>query len=95
MSLRMTPAIAVGRHTDGEEAAIGGAEEYGWRDFERDQDGREVRECDGKRVVVGVAIVLGSAVTAIIERQHKPRLGRVGHENAREAPLRMGPCGER
>ena len=68
------------RQHHGEEAAIGGAEEYGWRDLERDQDGREVRECDGKRVVVGVAIVLGSAVTAIIERQHKPRLGRVGRQ---------------
>jgi hypothetical protein len=61
----------------GEEAAVGGAEEYGRRDLERDQDGREVGECDGKRVVVGVAIVFGSAVAAIIERQHTPRLRRV------------------
>src|SRR6266404_8646352 len=54
------------------------AEENGWRNLERDQDGREVCQCGGKRVVVGIAIVLGSAVATIIERQHKPRLGRVG-----------------
>src|SRR6266568_4627541 len=68
------------RQHHGEETAVGGAEEYGRRDLERDQDGREVGECDGKRVVVGIAIVFGPAVAAIIERQDKPRLGGVGRQ---------------
>src|SRR5262245_60316552 len=42
------------RQHHGEKATVGGAEKYGRRDLERDQDGREVGECDGKRVVVGV-----------------------------------------
>jgi len=44
-------------------------------DLERGQDCREVGKCDGKRVVVGIVIVFGVAVAAIIKRQHKPRLG--------------------
>ena len=48
--------------------------------IERGQDGQEVGACDGKRVVVGIAIVCGLAVAAIIECQHKPRLGRVGRQ---------------
>src|SRR5215471_5629306 len=36
-----------GQH-HGEKATVGGAEKYGRRDLERDQDGRKVGECDGK-----------------------------------------------
>ncbi len=56
------------------------ADKYGRSDLERGQDCREVGECDSNSVVVGIAIVCGLAVTAIIERQHKPRLGRVGRQ---------------
>jgi hypothetical protein len=89
----MTPAIAVGPRYGqhhGEEAAVGGAEEYGRRDLERDQDGREVGEGDGKDVVVGIAIVFGPTVAAIIERQDKPRLLRVGRQ--RLCQMMKVPC---
>src|SRR5262245_54236109 len=72
------------RQHHGEEAAVGGAEDYGRRDLERDHDGREVGECDRERVVVGVTVVFGLAVAAIIERQYEPRLGRVGRERRRQ-----------
>jgi hypothetical protein len=61
----MTPPY---RQHHGGEAAVGSADEYGRRNLERNQYGREVGECDGKRVVVGIAIVFGLAVAAIIER---------------------------
>src|SRR5262249_57482669 len=80
-----------GQH-HGEKATVGGAEKYGRRDLERDQDGRKVGERDGKRVVVGVAVVFGLAVTAIINRQHKPRLRRVaGHLRCQGAKVARGP----
>jgi hypothetical protein len=44
--------------------------------LDRGQDGRDVSEIDGKHVVVGIAIVLGSAVAAIVERHDEPRHGR-------------------
>jgi hypothetical protein len=80
------------RQHHGEQAAVGGANEYGRRDLERNQDGREVGERDGKRVVVGAAIVFGLAVAAIIERQHK--LGRVGRQRRRQGMKIGGSPGE-
>jgi hypothetical protein len=55
------------------------------------RDGRDVGECDGKRVVVGIAIVFGPAVAAIIERQHKSRLGRIVRHCHRQG-MKVG-CG--
>jgi hypothetical protein len=34
-----------------------------------------------KRVVVGITVIFGLAVAAIIEYQHKRRLGRVGRQS--------------
>jgi hypothetical protein len=53
-------------------------DKYGRSDLERGHDCREVGERDSNRVVAGIAIVLGLAVTAIVKRQHKSRLGRIG-----------------
>jgi hypothetical protein len=54
------------------------ADKYGRSDLESDQDRREVGECKPNSVLVGISIVLGLAVTAVIERQHKSRIGRIG-----------------
>jgi hypothetical protein len=72
------------RQHHGEQAAVGGAKEYGRCDLECDQDGQEVGECDGKRVVVVVPVVFGPAVAAIIKRQDKSRLGGVCRQRTRD-----------
>ena len=59
---------------------MGGADEYSWRDLEGGQNCQEVVGFNWKRVVVSIAVVFGLAMAAIIERQHKPRLGRVGRK---------------
>ena len=67
------------------------ADKYGRSDLERSQDCREVGECDSNSVVVGIAIVLGLSVTAIIERQHKSRLCRISCQRRRQR-MKVG-CG--
>jgi hypothetical protein len=67
------------------------ADKYGRSDLERGQRGREIGECDSNRVVVGMAIVLGLAMTAIIERQNKSRIVRIGCQRRRQ-DMKVG-CG--
>jgi hypothetical protein len=73
---------------------VGGADEDGRRDPESGQDRRDVGEIDGKHVVVGIAIVLGPAMAAIIERHDEPRRGRVGGKRRRQAMKVGGSPGE-
>ena len=63
-----------------EYAAMGSADEYGWRDRERGQDRREIGEVDAKCIIIGIAVVFGLAVAAIVGRHDPARLGRVGRQ---------------
>src|SRR6516164_5271461 len=94
MSFRITPATAAGGSTASiiastppKDVPTNMAEVISKVARTADRSAR----CDSNRVVFGIAIVLGLSVTAIIERQHKSRLRRIGCQRRRQG-MKVG-CG--
>ena len=79
-AVSFSPRECAYRQHQREYAAMRSADEYGWRDRERGQDRREIGEVDAKCIIIGIAVVFGLAVAAIVGRHDPARLGRVGRQ---------------